>query len=142
MTVLLNHEMFTGPQCWRLVDNLLNQQGVTSHLISLHPEAVTKCGRDFASVSATVATQICQLVVDGHSLAALLVEKLLPVYPDALPILVNPSPGWGSLSYCWYSLSSHCRFSSLCQSAILVGNDFCASGIHEEAVVFTDQKYR
>lgn len=100
MTVVLIHGMFTNPNCWSLVDKLLLDRGITAHKISLHPAGVSKRGRGFEAVTASVLSQIHginsqPLVLVGHSLASLIVEKILTTFPLAVPVLVNPSPGWG-----------------------------------------------
>ena len=101
MAVVLIHGMFCGGNCWSLVDQLLREQRIAALRVSLHPDGVTKCGRGFDAVTTSVATQIHSLgsqpiVLVGHSLGALVVEKLLGAFPHAVPVLVNPSPGWGS----------------------------------------------
>ena len=100
MDVILIHGMFCGTQCWSLVDKLLHGQGIKAQKVSLHPDGLAKQGRGFDVVTASVQAQIQhwsnqRFVLVGHSLAALVVEKLLAGFPFAIPILVNPSPGWG-----------------------------------------------
>lgn len=84
-----------------MVDELLREQGIAPQRVSLHPHGVSKLGRGFEAVTASVKSQIHGLsdqpfVLVGHSLGALVVEKLLAEFPFAVPILINPSPGWGA----------------------------------------------
>jgi pimeloyl-ACP methyl ester carboxylesterase len=100
MTVILIHGMFCGTSCWNLVDELLREQGIAPKKVSLHPDGVSKRGRGFEAVTASAKAQIHGLssqpfVLVGHSLGALVVEELLAAFPLAVPILINPSPGWG-----------------------------------------------
>ena len=101
MNVVLIHGMFCGTDCWRLVDGLLQEQGISTRRVSLHPDGVSKRGRGVVAVTASVQAQL-QDPVDqpavfiGHSLGSLIIEKLLDTFPLAVPVLVNPSPGWGS----------------------------------------------
>jgi len=99
--VVLVHGMFAGTGCWDRVDGLLRERGVDVVRASLHPDGVVKAGRGFDAVVASVRTQLGPLeaepfVLVGHSLGALVVERLLPDFPLASAVFVNPSPAWGA----------------------------------------------
>lgn len=42
MTVVLIHGMFCGAKCWKLVDELLRDQGFASQKIGLHPKGLSR----------------------------------------------------------------------------------------------------
>jgi len=102
MKIALVHGMFCGPACWDPLVRLLTPPGaIDVRRVQLHPPGLPRRGRGFAAVTEAARLQLRDLsherfVLVGHSMGALVVQKLLPEFPLALPVLVNPSPGWGS----------------------------------------------
>ncbi|MEX1168236.1 MAG: alpha/beta hydrolase [Hydrogenophaga sp.] len=101
MKIVLVHGMFSSNPCWQRLEGLLRDRNIEVRRVALHPQGVAKAGRDFEDVTASVRAQIADLVdqpfvLVGHSLGALVVEKLLPAFAQARAVLVNPSPGWGT----------------------------------------------
>jgi len=102
MQVVLIHGMFVGPACWQHVSELLAVQGIVSRTIRLHPEGIDKRDRGFRDVVASVLPQLRELdeapaILVGHSVGALVVEKVASSFPTSNLMLVNPSPSWGRL---------------------------------------------
>jgi pimeloyl-ACP methyl ester carboxylesterase len=100
LSVILVHGMFVGTGCWEPVAQRLREHGIAARMVQLHPTGATKSGRGFRAVMASVRKQVCDFagkrcVLVGHSLGAQVVERLLPEFPLATSILVNPSPNWG-----------------------------------------------
>lgn len=114
MTVILIHGMFCGNHFWHRVDELLHERGIATRKVDLHPHGEAKCGRGFGAVNVSVRDQLVDLydqpvVLVGHSLGALVVQKILTEFPRAIPVLVNPSPGWGFLGPMYPLWVAACR---------------------------------
>lgn len=103
MKVILIHGMFCDTRCWDFVEPLLLKRGATVQKLTLHPDKFTKCGRGIAAVARSVESQLNHIknqrfLVVAHSSAAIIIQKILPIFPNIISILINPSPGWGSFA--------------------------------------------